>query len=197
MTFDFEALRVGPRLAQGLDPAFWEACAAGQSARGFRSRGSRSYMPSPVASAPSAPLLTLVRRFGADAMSFLAFESTMKQWSGASSGSDTDAIVSFADTGTAWIAAGRPLAEASRIPGVAMAFVQSAREKGRRACFFATESPEVEGFSRLLLGEQPVWDPATWPETVVTHRRLREQIRRPKGQGSGRATGRAARARLG
>lgn len=116
-------------------------------------------------------------------MSFLAFESTMRQWSQASSGSDSDAIVSFADTGTAWIAAGAPLAEPSRIPDVAKAFVHSARERGRRACFFATESCEIEGFSRLLLGEQPVWDPATWPDAVATHRRLREQIRRPRAKG--------------
>ena len=164
--------------------------------QGFRSRGSRSYMPSPVPSVPSAPLLKLLRRFGADAMSFLAFESTMRQWSEASEGSDSDAIVSFADTGTAWVAAGAPLAEASRIPGAARAFVQSAREKGRRACFFATESSEIEGFSRLLLGEQPVSGSGNLAGCRRDPPAPSRADSATQGQGSGRASGRAAGARL-
>jgi phosphatidylglycerol lysyltransferase len=129
-----------------------------------------------------ASLFALVRRFGRDAMSFLAFESSIRHWVAASDGGP-DAGVSFADTGSAWIAVGAPFAEASEIPSVARSFVRCARERGRRACFFATEVREIDGFSRLLLGEQPVWDPATWPDCVATHRRLREQIRRPGGKG--------------
>jgi phosphatidylglycerol lysyltransferase len=129
-----------------------------------------------------ASLLALVKRFGCDAMSFLAFESSIRHWVEPGS-SGSDAVVSFADTGAAWVGVGAPFAEASQIPAVASRFVRCARERGRRACFFATEVREIEGFSRLLLGEQPVWDPAAWPDCVATHRRLREQIRRPRGKG--------------
>jgi phosphatidylglycerol lysyltransferase len=116
-------------------------------------------------------------------MSFLTFESVMKHWFDDDAAGASEAVVAFNDTGKAWIAAGAPVAEASRIPEVARSFVRSARDKGRRACFFATECREIDGFARLLLGEQPVWDPAAWPNLLATHRRLREQIRRPKAKG--------------
>ncbi len=131
----------------------------------------------------ASSVLELVRRFGADAVSFLAFESTMSHWFDGVAGGDADAVVAFNDTGKAWIAAGAPLTEAERIPQVARTFVERAREQGRRACFFATESCGIEGFERLLLGEQPVWEPAAWPAMLASHRRLREQVRRPRAKG--------------
>jgi phosphatidylglycerol lysyltransferase len=132
---------------------------------------------------PTRPAFDLIRRFGTDAVSFLAFESSMRLWFDVEAGGASEGVVAFNDTGTAWIAAGRPVAEASRVPQVAARFVQSARENGRRACFFATESGAIDGFARLLLGEQPVWEPAGWPAMLASHRRLREQIRRPRAKG--------------
>jgi lysylphosphatidylglycerol synthetase-like protein (DUF2156 family) len=131
----------------------------------------------------AGPAFELVRRFGADAVSFLAFESTMRLWFDVGAAGTSEAVVAFNDTGNAWIAVGAPITEASRIPQVAARFVERARQQERRACFFATESGAVEGFARLLLGEQPVWDPADWPRMLASHRRLREQIRRPKAKG--------------
>ena len=107
----------------------------------------------------------------------------MRHWFDGVAGGRADAVVAFNDTGKAWIAAGAPVSEVARIPRVARTFVDRAREQGRRACFFATESCEIEGFARLLLGEQPVWEPAAWPGMLATHRRLREQIRRPRAKG--------------
>ena len=132
---------------------------------------------------PPSRLLELVRRFGADAVSFLAFESSMRHWFDGPAPGTSEAVVAFIDTGKAWIAAGAPVAEAARIPHVAGSFVRSARENGRRACFFATECCEIKGFARLRLGGQPVWNPAAWPAMLATHRRLREQIRRPLAKG--------------
>lgn len=131
----------------------------------------------------AGPAFELVRRFGSDAVSFLAFESTMRLWFEAGPAGTSEAVVAFNDTGKAWVAAGAPIAEASRIPQVAARFVESARQQGRRACFFATESGAIDGFARLLLGEQPVWEPADWPRMLAGHRRLREQIRRSKAKG--------------
>ncbi|MGH7272697.1 MAG: phosphatidylglycerol lysyltransferase domain-containing protein, partial [Polyangiaceae bacterium] len=42
---------------------------------------------------------------------------------------------------------------------------------------------ELEGFARVLLGEQPIWHPASWPATLAANRRLREQIRRARAKG--------------
>jgi lysylphosphatidylglycerol synthetase-like protein (DUF2156 family) len=132
---------------------------------------------------PAGPAFELVRRFGTDAVSFLAFESTMRLWFDVGAAGTPAGVVAFNDTGGAWIAVGAPIAETSQIPQVAKRFAESAREKGRRACFFATESIAIDGFAPLLLGEQPVWDPSGWPRMLAGHRRLREQIRRPKAKG--------------
>ena len=128
-------------------------------------------------------LLAAVRQFGVDAVSFLALESGMRHWSSGPRGASSGEVVAYVDTGRAWIAAGSPFAEASRVPAVARAFVDDARRSGRRASFFASEAAPIQGFARLLLGEQPVWTAATWKAGVATHRRLREQIRRSKAKG--------------
>lgn len=81
------------------------------------------------------------------------------------------------------MAAGRPLADPSRVAHVAVAFLERARGSRRSAGFFCAEERHIEGFSSLLLGEQPVWRPAEWPATVERNRGLREQIRRASSKG--------------
>jgi phosphatidylglycerol lysyltransferase len=129
-------------------------------------------------------LLALLRRHGRDAVSFLAFESGMQVWIDDAEGGG---MVAYHDTGEAWIAAGAPIAEPSRVVEVARRFVDRARAAGRRACFFAAEGEDRaawrDGFSLLLLGEQPFWVPAAWPETLKRTRSLREQIRRARAKG--------------
>jgi lysylphosphatidylglycerol synthetase-like protein (DUF2156 family) len=128
-------------------------------------------------------LLPALRRFGADAVSFLAFESGMQHWPSDPADGSPRRLVAYVDTGRAWIAAGSPLAEPSRVPEVARAFIEDARRHGRRACFFASEADAMPGFARLLLGEQPLWTPGTWEAGVATRPRLREQIRRAAAKG--------------
>jgi hypothetical protein len=116
-------------------------------------------------------------------MSFLALESEMRCWESPGPGATPGSMVAYVDTGRAWVAAGSPLAAPSRLAETAHAFVQEAKKRRRRACFFACEARALPGFSRLLLGEQPVWTPASWRVNVATHRRLREQIRRAAAKG--------------
>ncbi len=96
-----------------------------------------------------------------------------------------DACVAYVDTGGAWVAAGAPLAADERLAQVADAFVRDARAHGRRAVFFATEKRFVvaaASMASLLVGEQPVWDPRAWPETMGRVRSLREQLRRARAK---------------
>jgi phosphatidylglycerol lysyltransferase len=125
--------------------------------------------------------LALLREFGTEAMSFLALEPEMQLWF--SEGPHPRACVAYVDTGSAWVAAGAPIAEPSNRSAAANAFVRDARAAGRRACFFGIEQPELEGFAHLLLGEQPSWNPAEWPDIVARHRRVREQLRRAAAKG--------------
>jgi phosphatidylglycerol lysyltransferase len=119
-----------------------------------------------------------VRRFGRDAVAWQGLDSVCQYWFA------DDACVAYVDTGSAWVAAGSPLCAEGRGAAVAKRFVAAAKERGRRACFFGVEHPEDLGTQpTVLLGEQPIFDPAQWPATVARHRRLREQLRRARAKG--------------
>jgi len=134
-----------------------------------------------------AGILTLLRERGADAMSFLALESGMRHWFDRRPPEGTGACVAYVDTSSAWVAAGAPLLAPDADDGerarAAARFVAAAKAHGRRACFFATESPDVAGMSRLLIGEQPVFRPRQWLEDLPLRKSLREQLRRARAKG--------------
>lgn len=127
-----------------------------------------------------ATVLALVQRHGWNATSFQVLEPGYRYLF-----VGNDVCVAYVDTGKAWVAAGAPLAEDGRMAAVTAEFIAAARAASRRACMFATE----ERFTSLValpsfrVGEQPVWDPASWPATVVRSRSLREQLRRARAKG--------------
>jgi hypothetical protein len=98
---------------------------------------------------------------------------------------ESGGLVGYVDTGAAWVAGGEPVAAPEHVPAVAQRFLGAARQAGRRACCFATEGrlADLPGTRRLLLGEQPVWDPAAWPATLSAVRSLRAQLRRARSHG--------------
>ena len=95
------------------------------------------------------------------------------------------AMVAYADTGRAWVAAGEPIASEADATLVAERFVHAAAACGRRVAFFATEGilSSSPFFRRTLIGEQPVWDPQRWEEKTRGHRSMREQFRRARAKG--------------
>ncbi len=98
---------------------------------------------------------------------------------------DDDACVAFMATGHAWVVAGAPIAPETRVAEVARLFTRLARERRQRVVFFATErrfvnvTPEL---ASILVGEQPIYDPAEWGATVAGTRSLREQLRRARNK---------------
>lgn len=125
--------------------------------------------------------LTLLQRFGWNATSFQSLEPGIRYWLDPAG----EAFVAYADTGGAWVVAGAPVAEPSRMGEVTARFLAEAARQGKRACFFATERRFTEGVSlcALPVGEQPVWDPAQWPDSLRSSRSLREQLRRARARG--------------
>jgi phosphatidylglycerol lysyltransferase len=121
-----------------------------------------------------------VRRHGWNATSFQVLEGGYRYWF-----DGDDACVAYVDTGSAWVAAGAPIAAEHRLGEVATEFVRAAASARRSACFFATEQRFVgaPGFAHLLIGEQPVWDPRRWRETLRVTPSLREQLRRARAKG--------------
>lgn len=127
-------------------------------------------------------VLALLRRHGRDAVSFQVLEPGLRYWF-----DGDDACVAYAsvDSGRAWVAAGGPIAEREDEVAVMERFVAAARSAGRRARFFGIERDASRdgAFAVLHVGEQPVWDPRRWKETVAGHRSLREQLRRARAKG--------------
>lgn len=132
--------------------------------------------------ADRARALALVERHGWNATAFQTVEPGYSYFF-----HDDDACVAYVDTGSAWVAAGAPIARDEALAEVATAFRRAAEAHERRCCFFSTEdrfsAALSSEFRTLKIGEQPVWDPAEWPEILAAHRSLREQLRRARAKG--------------
>lgn len=137
-------------------------------------------MPSSPSATDRDRLLALLKRDGYNATSFQTLGS---EFCYAFDGDD--ACVAYVDTGRAWVVAGAPIASTERMAAVARAFALRARAAGRRVAFFGTESRFTDAVSStsLLIGEQPVWDPAGWGSILRSSRSLREQLRRARAKG--------------
>ncbi len=87
--------------------------------------------------------------------------------------------------GRVWVTAGGPEAPADRRPEVAQAFEAEARRQRARVLWFAAESPHDIGRDRpsVVIGAEPVWRVARWPQIVEGKASLRAQIRRAANKG--------------
>ncbi len=124
--------------------------------------------------------LRLIARHGRTATAFQLVSPGLSHWFDGDRG-----VVAYVDTGSAWVAAGEPVAAESDGIAVAERFVDAAQQVARRASFFGTEgllasSPRLR---RFHIGEQPVWDPQQWDAHVREHRSFREQLRRARAKG--------------
>ena len=98
-----------------------------------------------------------------------------------------DGYVAYVDTGAAWVAAGAPVCSDASLASGVDAFVAAARKAGRRSCFFGVETRLLAAaggaLDGVLVGEQPVWSPLDWVESLKAHPSLREQVRRARAKG--------------
>jgi phosphatidylglycerol lysyltransferase len=84
-------------------------------------------------------ILELLKQHGWNSTSFQILEPGFRYWF-----DGDDACVGYVDTGSAWVAAGSPIAARERLLEVSAGFVAAAKAAGRRACCFGTESRFVE-----------------------------------------------------
>jgi phosphatidylglycerol lysyltransferase len=134
----------------------------------------------PCVKTPQLLALTILRKYGWNITSFQALEPGLSYWF---DGEDT--CVAYMDTGRAWVVAGAPIAAEPQLAQVSDEFCRAAEASGRRVAFFATEHRflEAAGYDSIAIGEQPIWDPADWGDTVATTRSLREQLKRARNKG--------------
>lgn len=140
-----------------------------------------------------ARTLALLNQHGRTATAFQVLAPGMRHWfasAGAQSANElrdvrNRGMIGYADTGSAWVAAGEPVAARADTIPVAEEFVEFAHANGKRVAFFATEGALASSprFRRVLIGEQPVWNPTQWEVTLRGSRSLREQMRRARAKG--------------
>ncbi len=106
--------------------------------------------------------------------------------------------VAYATVGSmgrsAWIAVGNPLVTEAGEAGTHGAFLAEARSTGARASFFGVEdrddlAPKWEGFQALLLGDEPLYRTAEWPQVLASRAALRYQLARGRRRGVSVAPG--------
>lgn len=126
-------------------------------------------------------VLAVLRRHGWNATSFQVLEHGFSYWFDPA----VDAVVAYVDTGSAWVVAGAPIADAADVSASGARFSEAARAAGRRTCFFAVEDrfADLAWLESIPIGEQPFWDPAAWDAVVRESRSLREQLRRARAKG--------------
>ena len=133
-----------------------------------------------TATRDDARALAVLKQHGRTATAFQVLAPGMCHWFAGESG-----LIGYIDTGSAWVVAGEPVASRANTIPTAEAFVAHAEAHHKRVAFFATEGALASSprFRRVLIGEQPVWDPTVWPETLRSSRSLREQLRRARAKG--------------
>ena len=100
-----------------------------------------------------------------------------------------DAVVGFVSCHKRRIVAGAPGCRKERLPEVAAEFENDAKRKGERVCYFCAEArleavyADSPAHAKILLGAQPVWNPANWAEIVSRHKSLRAQLNRARNKG--------------
>jgi phosphatidylglycerol lysyltransferase len=138
-----------------------------------------SLPPSPQARARA---FELIQQYGWNATAFQTLEAGYTYFF-----HGADACIAYVDTGHAWVAAGAPIAPPHLLVATATAFRDAAQTAHKRCCMFATEQRFQEltspAWHALAIGEQPVWDPRDWSDSVRRHKSLREQLRRARAKG--------------
>jgi phosphatidylglycerol lysyltransferase len=127
----------------------------------------------------------LVLSFGWNSTAFQIINPGIKRWFSAAG----DAVVGYALSARVRVAVGAPVCDRHRLEAVADEFETDARRCSETVCYFGAErrlesvSADSPNYSKFLLGAQPAWDPAHWPEIVATHKSLRAQLNRDRNKG--------------
>ena len=100
-----------------------------------------------------------------------------------------DAVVGFVTCAGYRVVAGAPVCAEERLADVVAEFETATRDRGLSTCYFAANERLARRLARrgpsdrILLGAQPVWDPANW-ESILQHKAsLRAQLNRARNKG--------------
>ena len=144
---------------------------------------------SPLAAARSPGALAraraIVLRYGWNATAYQILNPGIGLWFAAAG----DGVVGYVTHAGVRVVAGAPVCEGARLLAVAGEFEGEARAAGERVCYFGAGTRLERALragprrSTVLLGAQPVWDPAHWASIVARRAALRAQLNRARNKG--------------
>lgn len=127
----------------------------------------------------------LVLRHGWNATAYQILNPGIRLWFSP----EGDAVTGYSDWGGVRVAAGAPVCGLKGLTRATAGFEADARAEGMSVCWFAAGS-RLEGllgarpgYAKILLGTQPVWNPAAWPAILSARPSLRAQLSRSRNKG--------------
>jgi phosphatidylglycerol lysyltransferase len=127
----------------------------------------------------------LVLRHGWNATAYQVINPGIRHWFS----STGDAVVGFVETAGFRVVAGAPVCSEERLASIHREFERDAALERKRVCYFGAESrletllSGMRGYSKVLLGAQPSFDPAHWSIMLRGHYSLRGQLNRARNKG--------------
>lgn len=124
-------------------------------------------------------------RFGWNTTCYQLLNPGMRLWFAAAG----DAVIGYVTHAGVRVVAGAPVTPHARFVAVAAEFEAEARAAGESVCFFAAEEWFEERWqahsprARVVLGAQPVWEPAHWTRRLAGNASLRAQLNRARNKG--------------
>ncbi len=127
----------------------------------------------------------LILKLGWNTTSYQILNPGIRRWFSA----NEDSVVGYVSAAGVRVVAGAPVCAAERLPEIIEEFENDAARTAERVCYLAAEA-RLESVlknsgrhARVLLGAQPVWNPAGWPDIVSGDKSLRAQINRARNKG--------------
>lgn len=135
---------------------------------------------------PNVPLARkLVLQYGWNSTAYQIVNPGFEHWFSAKG----DAVVGFVRAAGACVVAGAPVCAPERLEETLAEWETWTRGRFVRTCYFGAAGRLQErlakrrGFSTIVLGAQPTWDPSRWAETIGSRPSLRAQFRRAANKG--------------
>jgi phosphatidylglycerol lysyltransferase len=127
----------------------------------------------------------LVLRWGWNAMAYQILNPGMRLWFSPGG----EGVVGYVCASNYRVVAGAPVCPPERLAETAAEFAADARRARQRLCYFGAQDRMLELLtehgpgSALLLGAQPVWNPARWHGILAGKASLRAQLARARNKG--------------
>ena len=127
----------------------------------------------------------LVMKYGWNTTCFQIVNPGIEYWFG----DDGESVVGYVSSSGVRVVAGAPVCSEETLASVSADFEKDSAAIDLGVCYFGAEGRldalyrEASHHSNVLLGAQPVWHPARWPDIVTRHSSIRSQLNRARNKG--------------